>query len=604
MQVHVSGILSHYFDGSRVVDGAGETVRQNLDSIANEYPRAGRLLFDDQGNFRRLVLIFAGEENLTSPSEWDEPIEGGELFLVPAMTGEAPESVAARMAGAHENGQEAGSACGSSCDSACGSPCDSACDSACGSPCDSACDSACGSPCDSDCCSDCGPACDSVCDNTCGSPCDSSCDNPCDSPCDNTCDSSCGSVCDSCPAPELRVPKPKRPKSIIPEYRQEAVSLGKNDFQRYQNSLVLREIGVQGQKRIKAAKVVIAGAGALGSSAVQYLAAAGVGTIKLIDPNEVALENLQCQVLHTLRDLNRPKVASAKDSIRNINRDIQVETENTALDTENVEQLIRGYDLVLDCTNSYKPRYLINDACVLLGIPWIFGAVYHFEAQVGLFAPNSGVCYRCLFPAPPAADLLPPGGEEALFTPLPGMVGSIEAAEALKLIIGIGSPLAGKLLTFDSLSMEFRSLALAHSGECPVCGNAPSIRSMSDFDEEDFAVPEEGRADAPIPTIEPEELARRIESGECVTVVDVREPHERSALRFPNAKVVPIGQIERRWREFDPQTDTVFICKTGKRSVFAAQTLRETGYQGPLFSLRGGIDAMKDIMFSHEGAWL
>ena len=571
MKVHVSGILSHYFDGNRVVDGAGETVRQNLDSIANEYPRAGRLLFDDGGDFRHLVLIFAGEENRTSPSAWDEPVQGEELFLVPAMTGEAPESVAARMAGAHEHHEQETDSV-----SACGSPCDSGCGSVCGSPCDSGCES------------------------VCGSPCDSGCDSACGSPCDSACESACG----SCPAPELRAPKRKRPQSLIPEYRQEAVSFGKNDFQRYQNNLVLREIGVQGQKRIKAAKVVIVGTGALGSSAVQYLAAAGVGTMKLIDPNEVALENLQCQVLHTLRDLNRPKVASAKDSIRNINREIQVETENVSLDAGNVEQLIRGYDLVLDCTNSYKSRYLINDAAVLLGIPWIFGAVYHFEAQVGLFAPDSGVCYRCLYPAPPAADLLPPGGEEALFTPLPGMVGSIEAAEALKLIIGIGSPLAGKLLTIDSLSMEFRSLALVHSGECPVCGNTPSIKSMSDFDEEDFAVPEDGRADAPIPTIEPEELARRIESGERVTVVDVREPHERSALRFPNAKVVPIGQIERRWREFDPQTDTVFICKTGKRSVFAAQTLRETGYQGPLFSLRGGIDAMKDIMFSHEGAWL
>ena len=393
-------------------------------------------------------------------------------------------------------------------------------------------------------------------------------------------------------------------ESIISDERRKAVSFDDAEVERFGKHLLLREIGVKGQKRIKAARVVVIGAGALGSPVIQYLAAAGVGTIKVVDFDDVSLSNLQNQVLHTSRDLKRPKVASAKDKVRNINRSIVFEDENKKLEADNILEIIDGYDLVIDCTDNYKARYLINDACVICGIPLIFGAIYQFEGQVGIFNLNGGPCYRCVFPAPPPPGLVPTCAEGGAISPLPGIIGSIQANEALKLIIGIGEHLSGKLLIIDSLNLQSRIVEVNKNVECPLCGTNPSITKVEDFDYEDFCGLKVQEEEIPIEGFTAEEFAKRIADGDPITIVDVREPHERAILRFPNAIVIPIGQLARRKNELDPEKDTIFICKQGMRSILAINTLREAGYTGPMYNLKGGLDSMKDIIFSHEGAWL
>ena len=393
-------------------------------------------------------------------------------------------------------------------------------------------------------------------------------------------------------------------ESIISDDRRKAVAFDDKEVERFSKHLMLRDIGVKGQKRIKAARVVVVGAGALGSPVIQYLAAAGVGTIKVVDFDEVALENLQNQVLHTNRDVHRPKVASARDKVRNINRDIKFEDVNLQLTSDNIYEVIDGYDLVIDCTDNYKSRYLINDACVLAGIPLIFSAIFQFEGQVGVFNVNNGPCLRCLYPNPPEPGLVPTCSEGGSISPLGGIIGSIAANEALKLIIGIGNHLDGQLLVVDSLYLHFRILNVDKNPDCHLCGFAPTITTVEDFDYEDFCGLREDEDEEPIESVEPEELAKRIEADEPITFVDVREPHERAVLRFPNAIVIPIGQLARRKNELDSSVDTIFICKQGQRSALAIRTLREAGYEGPMYNLKGGLDAMKDIIFSHEGAWL
>ena len=393
-------------------------------------------------------------------------------------------------------------------------------------------------------------------------------------------------------------------ESIISDERRKAVSFDDAEVERFGKHLLLREIGVKGQKRIKAARVIVIGAGALGSPVIQYLAAAGVGTIKVVDFDDVNLSNLQNQVLHTSRDLKRPKVASAKDKVRNINRSIVFEDENKKLEADNILEIIDGYDLVIDCTDNYKARYLIHDACVICGIPLVFGAIYQFEGQVGIFNLNGGPCYRCMFPAPPPPGLVPTCAEGGAISPLPGIIGSIQANEALKLIIGIGEHLSGKLLIIDSLNLQSRIVEVNKNAECPLCGTNPSITRVEDFDYEDFCGLKVQEEEIPIEGFTAEEFAKRIADGDPITIVDVREPHERAILRFPNAIVIPIGQLARRKNELDPEKDTIFICKQGMRSILAINTLREAGYTGPMYNLKGGLDSMKDIIFSHEGAWL
>ena len=485
MKVFISATLRNFFGRNPVTEIPGESIREVLGNLIDEYPDGMKVLFDEKGELRSFIRIYIGEEDRTAKQYRDEKLPPEtELLLLPAIAGGAPGD------------------------------------------------------------------------------------------------------------------------SIIPDERRKAALLDDSEVERFGRHLLLKDIGVKGQKRIKAARVVIAGAGALGSPVIQYLAAAGVGTIKVVDFDDVSLENLQSQVLHTTRDLKRPKVASAKDKVRNINRNINLETENLKLEADNIASVIDGYDLVIDCTDNYKARYLISDACVLCGIPEVFGAIYQFEGQVGVFNLNGGPCYRCQFPEPPEAGLVPTCAEGGAISPLPGIIGSIQANEALKLIIGIGEHLDGRLLVIDSLYLRSRILQVRKDPDCPVCSANAAITRVEDYDYEDFCGLKVQEEEVPVEGFMPEELARRIESGEPITIVDVREPHERTILRFPGAIVIPIGQLARRKNELNPEVDTVFICKEGKRSILAINTLREAGYAGPMFNLKGGMDAMRDIIFSHEGAWL
>ena len=392
--------------------------------------------------------------------------------------------------------------------------------------------------------------------------------------------------------------------SIISDARMKAQTLDDNDIKRFEKHLLLKEISVKGQKRIKAARVVVCGAGSLGSPVILYLAAAGVGTIKVVDDNDVALADVSSQVLHSSRDVNRPKVASAKDKVRNINKNTEFEAENVKLDAGNIEEIFDGYDLVIDCTDNYKSRYLINDACALLDIPLVFASIYQYEGRVSIFNHNGGPCLRCLYPEPPEPGLVPTCAEGGTISPLAGIVGSIQANEALKLIIGIGDHLDGKLLTVDSLYLNSRILNVKKNSKCPLCGLSKTILSVEEFDYEEFCGLKESDDELPVEGITPEDLAKRIDNNDPMTIVDVREPHERAIMRFPNAIIIPIGQLARRMKELDPEIDTIFICKSGKRSILAINTLREAGYEGKMYNLKGGIDAMKDIVFAHEGAWL
>ncbi len=391
---------------------------------------------------------------------------------------------------------------------------------------------------------------------------------------------------------------------IISDERVKEIKLDDKDIERFNKHLLLREIGVKGQKRIKAARVVVVGAGTLGSPVIQYLAAAGVGTIKIIDSNEVALENLQSQVLHTGRDLKRPKSASARDKVRNIDRNIEVIAENQPLTAENAISMIEDFDLVIDCADNYQLRYLVNDACVLSGIPYVFASIYQYEGQVSVLGYKDAPCLRCLYPAPPKPGLVPTCAEGGTISPLGGIVGSIQANEALKLIIGAGETLTGKLLRVDTFGIRSDLLNVKKNEACPICGKIPTITEIEDLDYEEFCGLKEEETEEPVEGLTPEELAHRIENEEAVTIVDVREPHERVIVRFPHALVIPIGQLARRQKELDPEVDTVFICKSGQRSILAINTLREAGYKGPMYNLKGGMDAMKDIIFSNEGGGL
>lgn len=392
--------------------------------------------------------------------------------------------------------------------------------------------------------------------------------------------------------------------SIINDARMKAQTLDDNDIKRFEKHLLLKEISVKGQKRIKAARVVICGAGSLGSSVIQYLAAAGVGTIKVVDDNEVNLSDVSSQVLHSSRDVNRPRVASAKDKVRNINKNIEFESENVRLDSQNIEEILDGYDLVIDCTDNYKARYLINDACALLDIPLVHASIYQYEGRVTILNHNGGPCLRCLYPEPPEPGLVPTCAEGGTISPLAGIIGSIQANEALKLIIGIGEHLDGKLLAIDSLYLNSRILNVKKNSQCPLCGLSKTIVSVEDYDYEELCGLKESDDEVPVEGITPEELTKRMDNNDPMTIIDVREPHERAIMRFPNAIIIPIGQLARRMKELDPEVDTIFICKSGKRSILAINTLREAGYSGPMYNLKGGIDAMKDIVFSHEGGWL
>lgn len=374
---------------------------------------------------------------------------------------------------------------------------------------------------------------------------------------------------------------------LIPENREK---LSNDEISRYSRHLLLKEVGVAGQRRLKAAKVLIVGLGGLGAPLAQYLAAAGVGTLGLVDFDEVELSNLQRQVIHRTRDIGRPKVASAKEAIRGINPQVKVNTYDYPLTADNALDILGEYDIIADATDNYPARYLINDVCVLLDKPDVFAAMFQFEGQVTVFYGKEGPCYRCVYPSPPQPGLVPSCSQGGVMGVLPGILGTIQAGEVIKLIVGGGRPLIGRMLVIDAWNMKFRELKLPHNPDCPISGTHPSIHELETYDYQDFCGLKK-QEEEPVEAIAAKELKQRLDAGEHITLVDVREPHERAIIKFPKAKVIPIGQLARRQDELDPSRVTVFICKEGKRSILAIRTLREAGYHGPMFNLKDGINS-------------
>jgi adenylyltransferase/sulfurtransferase len=364
--------------------------------------------------------------------------------------------------------------------------------------------------------------------------------------------------------------------------------LSNDEIARYSRHLLLPEVTIEGQQRLKAAKVLLVGTGGLGAPLALYLAAAGVGTIGVVDFDVVEESNLQRQIIHSTRDIDRPKTASARDRIRALNPGVDVITYNTALTSENALDIIADYDVVADGTDNYPTRYLVNDACVLLGKPNVYGSIFQFEGQASVFFAQAGPCYRCLYPAPPPPGLVPSCAEGGVLGVLPGLVGTIQATEVLKLLIGGAPSLIGRLLLVDAWQMAFRELKLQKDPACPICGEHPTIAELIDYDQ--FCGLKPPAAAKPVASLTANELKARLDAGEPVQLLDIREPHERAIVRFDNALVMPLGQIYRRADELDPTIDTVVLCKIGQRSVFAIRALEEAGYTGRVFNLKDGLN--------------
>jgi adenylyltransferase/sulfurtransferase len=369
----------------------------------------------------------------------------------------------------------------------------------------------------------------------------------------------------------------------------ELADLTNEEIARYSRHLLLPEIGIEGQKKPKAAKVLIVGTGGLGAPLALYLSAAGIGTIGIVDFDFVDESNLQRQIIHGTKDVGRPKVASAKDRMKSINPYINIITHNEALTSKNALEIIADYDIVADGTDNYQTRYLVNDACVFLGKPNVYGSIFQFEGQSSIFYAKEGPCYRCLYPSPPPPGLVPSCAEGGVMGVLPGIVGTIQANEVIKLIVGGGSSLIGRLLIFDAWRMKFRELKLSKEPACPVCGKDPSIKELIDYEE--FCGLKKKNDEKPIETITAVDLKARLDKGDKIQLIDIREPHERAIVKFPGAIVMPLGQLQRRKDELNPEIDAVFLCKIGQRSILGIRALEEAGYTGRLLNLQDGLNA-------------
>ena len=372
--------------------------------------------------------------------------------------------------------------------------------------------------------------------------------------------------------------------------------LSRHEIVRYSRQLILPEVGVDGQRRLKAGRVLVVGAGGLGSPVALYLAAAGVGTLGLVDFDTVDLSNLHRQILHGTPDVGRAKLASANDRISAINPEVEIRLHEGALTSSNAFDVVRDYDVVVDGTDNFQTRYLVNDACVLLGKPNAYGAIFRFEGQASVFAAKDGPCYRCLYPEPPPPGLVPSCAEAGVIGVLPGVIGTIQATEAIKLLVGIGEPLIGRLLVYDALRLRFQELRLRKDPDCPVCGTHPTIRELIDYEAfcglgpaaagKDLSRARPGDVEF---AISPAELKARIDRREALFLLDVREPHEYQIARLPGGVLVPIGELLARRAEIDPAVEIIVYCHHGIRSANATAYLRSAGY--PLArNLVGGID--------------
>jgi len=369
--------------------------------------------------------------------------------------------------------------------------------------------------------------------------------------------------------------------------------LSKEEILRYSRHLIMPEVGMEGQLKLKQARVLLIGTGGLGAPLGLYLAAAGVGQIGLVDFDVVDFTNLQRQVLFGSSDVGRPKITAAADRLRNLNPAIQIDPIETRLSSENALELFRDYDIIVDGTDNFPTRYLVNDACVLLGKPNVYGSIFRFEGQITIFGYPDGPCYRCLYPEPPPPGLVPSCAEGGVLGVLPGIVGTIQAAETLKLIIGKGQPLIGRLLLFDALAMKFRELKLRKNPDCPVCGTHRTVTKLIDYAEFCGIRGEEAPSTVTnIPEITPMELKSRLDRGDDLYILDVREPHEYQICNL-DGHLIPLGELPRRVHELDSSREIVAHCRSGKRSADAVQFLQKAGFR-KIWNLKGGILAWSD----------
>ncbi len=370
------------------------------------------------------------------------------------------------------------------------------------------------------------------------------------------------------------------------------MDLSTDEVRRYSRHLIMPEVGVEGQKKLKAAKVLLIGTGGLGAPLGLYLSAAGIGKLGLVDFDIVDFSNLQRQVIHSTRDVGRPKLDSAREKILDINPNVQVETYDAMLKADNALDIIRDYDVVIDGTDNFPTRYLVNDSCVLLDKPNVYGSIFRFEGQASVFDAKHGPCYRCLYPEPPPPGLVPSCAEGGVLGILPGIIGLVQATEAVKLILGKGRSLVGRLILYDALEMKFRELKLRKNPKCPLCGDHPTIKALIDYDQFCGVAPQPAAAvTAPKESDEmtPKELKTLLDSGEKPTILDVREPHEYEICRLSGSILIPLGQIAVRMDELNRDDDIVVHCKMGGRSAKAVEQMQKAGFTN-VKNLTGGID--------------
>ncbi len=374
-----------------------------------------------------------------------------------------------------------------------------------------------------------------------------------------------------------------------------AVALSKEEILRYSRHLIMPEVGMDGQLKLKQAKVLLIGTGGLGSPLGLYLAAAGVGRIGLVDFDVVDFTNLQRQIIHATKDVGRKKLDSAIEAMADLNPHIQLDRHEVALTSENAMAILKDYDIVVDGTDNFPTRYLVNDACVLSGKPNVYGSIFRFEGQATVFAYPGGPCYRCLYPEPPPPGLVPSCAEGGVLGILPGLIGVVQATETVKLILGAGDLLVGRLMLYDALAMRFRELKLRRNPECPVCGDHPTVRELIDYHQfcgvpQHEPAPPPGLAEG---EIDPVEVKARQDRGDRFTLIDVREPHEYQICRIPGARLIPLGELPRRVHELDSADEIVAHCKSGIRSAKAVDFLKQAGFR-KVKNMKGGILAWSD----------
>jgi adenylyltransferase/sulfurtransferase len=370
--------------------------------------------------------------------------------------------------------------------------------------------------------------------------------------------------------------------------------LSKDEILRYSRHLIMPEVGMDGQQKLKQAKVLCIGAGGLGSPLALYLAAAGVGKIGIVDFDVVDFTNLQRQIIHDTNDVGRPKLASAKETIHDINPFVEVVGYETHLNSSNALEIFKDYDVIADGTDNFPTRYLVNDACVLLGKPNVYGSIFRFEGQASVFYAKQGPCYRCLYPEPPPPGLVPSCAEGGVLGVLPGIVGCIQALETIKLIIGAGDSLVGRLVLFDALRMKFRELKLRKNPDCVVCGPHPTVTQLIDYEQFCGIRGEEAAPPATrIPEITAPQLKQMMDEQKPFVLIDVREPHEYQICSIPGSKLIPLGDVPRRMHELNSADEIVVHCKSGMRSAKAVDLLLQSGFR-KIHNLKGGILAWSD----------